>query len=54
MTALQDKLMSNLVIKDSYSTIADENYMVVRAHIDSVFQGKIINHEYIDFVKLLP
>ena len=29
----------------------DENYLVIGSHIDAVLQLKIINNEYVDFVK---
>ena len=31
----------------------DDNYMVIGGHVDSLVQHKIINHEYIDFARLL-
>ena len=36
------------------SVTFDDNYLVIGAHIDASLQHKIINHEYIDFAKLLP
>ena len=35
------------------ATIVDENYMVVGMHIDDSIKKKIINHEYVDFARLL-
>ena len=32
----------------------DDNYMVIGGHVDPIVQHKIINHEYIDFARLLP
>ena len=51
---LENNLFNQLVIKDSYLTIADENYMVVGAHLDQTLHSRIVNHEYVDFAKLLP
>ena len=31
----------------------DDNYMLVASHVDEVTRDKILNHEYIDFAKLL-
>ena len=31
----------------------DEEYMVIGAHVDSALQEKVINFEYVDFVKLI-
>ena len=35
-------------------TNVDDSYMVIGSHIDVLTQHKIINHEYVDFVCLLP
>ena len=32
----------------------DDNYMVIGAHVDQNIQQKIVNHEYVDFARLLP
>ena len=32
----------------------DDNYMVIGGHVDPLIQHKIVNHEYIDFARLLP
>ena len=45
--------------QDSYSkehmtsTEMDENYKLVRAHVNQSLRHKIINHEYMDFMSLL-
>ena len=36
------------------ATVVDENYMVVGAHLDDSIHRKIANHEYVDFLHLLP
>ena len=36
------------------STAVDENYMVIGAHLDNSVKQKIVNHEYVDFSRLLP
>ena len=37
----------------SYSAVIDKDYMLVASHLDSSLKEKIINHEYVDFSKLL-
>ena len=37
----------------SYSAVIDEDYMLVASHLDSTLKETIINHEYVDFSKLL-
>ena len=37
-----------------YSTMVDENYLVIGSHVDGATQSKILNNEYVDFAKLLP
>ena len=32
----------------------DDNYVVIGAHIDQISRNKIVNHEYIDFARLIP
>ena len=32
----------------------DENYLVIGVHVDAAIQMKIVQHEYVDFSKLLP
>ena len=36
------------------SAAVDENYMVIGAHLDNSVKQKIVNHEYVDFSRLLP
>ena len=40
--------------KSIKSAEVDENYLIIGAHIDPQIQQKILNHEYVDFSKLLP
>ena len=35
------------------SGVVDENYQVIGSHVDQNTQNKIINHEYVDFARLL-
>ena len=35
------------------ANIVDESYMVVGTHVDETLKRKIINHEYVDFARLL-
>ena len=35
-------------------TNVDDSYMVIGSHVDAFTQHKIINHGYVDFVRLLP
>ena len=37
-----------------HSAMVDENYHLVRSHIDSITQEKIIQGDYVDFAKLVP
>ena len=37
----------------SHSVVLDEDYMLVASHLDSAIKEKIVNHEYVDFSKLL-
>ena len=37
-----------------HSAFVDEEYMVIGSHIEDSICKKIINHEYVDFAKLLP
>ena len=37
-----------------YSSIIDEDYMVLTNHVDQVTQDKIKKGEYMDFAKLIP
>ena len=46
--------VDEFVIQDSYSSVADENYLVIGGNLDQSLKQKIINHEYIDFACLLP
>ena len=36
------------------SSVADKNYLVIGGNIDPNIKQKILNHEYVDFAKLLP
>ena len=36
------------------SAEVDENYLIIGSHIDQQIQQKIVNHEYVEFSKLLP
>lgn len=36
------------------STLFDENYMVIGGNIDPIIQCKIVNHEYVNFARLVP
>ena len=46
---------SNLKMQQQQnSVICDENYMMMGTHLDSQTQSKIVNHEYVDFAKLIP
>ena len=41
--------------RSNLSTVQmDENYKLVAAHVDSKLRTQVINHEYVDFSKLLP
>ena len=37
-----------------YSSLVDENYLVVGSHLDGGLQNKILNNEYVDFARLIP
>ena len=37
-----------------YSSVVDENYLVIGAHLDIAIQNKIVNNEYVDFSRLIP
>ena len=37
-----------------HSAFMDEEYLVIESHIDESLCAKIINHEYVDFARLLP
>ena len=37
-----------------HSAMVDENYLLVRAHLDEAIKHKIVASEYVDFAKLLP
>ena len=37
-----------------YSSMVDENYLVIGSHVDGTTQNKILNNEYVDFSRLLP
>ena len=36
-----------------HSAMVDENFLLVAAHLDETIKKKIVNHEYVDFAKLL-
>ena len=36
-----------------HSAMVDENYKIVGAHVDPAIKTKIINHEYVDFCRLI-
>ena len=36
------------------SAYVDEEYMIIGSHVDETLCRKILNHEYVDFAKLLP
>ena len=36
------------------ATLVDENYLVIGGHVDEALRVHIVNHEYIDFARLLP
>ena len=50
-TNLNQLRLESLKSPDSRSM--HENYMLVASHVDEVTRDKILNHEYIDFAKLL-
>ena len=37
-----------------HATLVDENYLVIGGHVDEALRVRIVNHEYIDFARLLP
>ena len=45
---------SNKVNVQMQASLVDENYLVVGAHVDQGLKQKIINHEYVDFARLVP
>ena len=51
LTSLNNNLQKG---GEASASSVDENYLVIGSHVDSVIQLKIINHEYVDFSKLLP
>ena len=44
----------NFLPNSMRSVDIDENYLIIGTHVDMATQQKIINHEYVDFSKLLP
>ena len=40
-------------VKSLASAQLDEDYLLVASHVDPIIRQKIINHEYVDFAKLL-
>ena len=49
-----NKIATNINGELMHSVIVDQNFLMVAAHIDESLKRKIINGEYVDFVKLLP
>ena len=50
-----DRCITNWQNMNEIQTSAvDEKYLVIGSHVDAALQAKIINHEYIDFARLLP
>ena len=47
-------MLDNLRTKLEVSTHYDEEYMAIGGHIDYQLQERIVNFEYVDFVKLIP
>ena len=47
----QDKQLCSQLAK---SILVDEDYSVLGSHLDSLLRKKIIEHEYVDFARLLP
>ena len=41
-------------VVQQYSSMVDENYLVIGAHLDGALQNKIMNNEYVDFARLIP
>ena len=41
-------------VVQQYSSMVDENYLVIGAHLDGALQNKIMNNEYVDFPRLIP
>ena len=37
-----------------WSVMVDQDYLMVAAHIDEAMKRKVINGEYVDFIRLLP
>ena len=37
-----------------HSALYDDEYQIIGGNVDSALQSKIINHEYVDFSRLLP
>ena len=37
-----------------HSAFVDQEYLVIGSHVDDVLVKKIVNHEYVDFARLLP
>ena len=44
----------NWQVNQGASSSMDDNYLVIGSHVDSSLQAKIMNHEYVDFARLLP
>ena len=36
------------------ASTVDENYLVIRSHVDAALQQKIVENQYVDFAQLLP
>ena len=39
--------------QSEFSQLADEDYLLVASHVEEGVRAKIINHEYVDFARLL-
>ena len=44
----------NWQVNQGASSSVDDNYLVIGSHVDSNLQAKTVNHEYVDFARLLP
>ena len=41
-------------VVQQYSSMVDENYLVIGAHLHGALQNKITSNEYVDFARLIP
>ena len=44
----------NSTHSQAFSSVVDENYLVIGSHVEPILQLKIINNEYVDFLRLIP